>query len=141
MTLELIWHPISNSSDKLFSREALERSIFMHPVRKTTCEIKSNNNCKNKGKNNKNKVKSLSCDYLWPHGLYSPRNSPGQNTGVGRLYLFQGIFPTQESDRGFLHCRQILYQLTYQGKPIKGNNICPMHTYMDCNLIHWIISF
>ena len=33
-------------------------------------------------------------DSLWPHGLYSPWNSPGQNTGVGSLSLLQGIFPT-----------------------------------------------
>ena len=32
---------------------------------------------------------------LWPHGLYSPWNSLGQNTGVGSLSLLQGIFPTQ----------------------------------------------
>ena len=42
-------------------------------------------------------------------------NSPGQNTGEGSLSLLQQIFPTQESNRGFLHCRYILYQLTYQG--------------------------
>ena len=36
-------------------------------------------------------------DFVWPHGLYSPWNSPGQNTGVGSLSLLQGIFPTQES--------------------------------------------
>ena len=34
------------------------------------------------------------CD---PHGLYSPWNSPGQNTGVGSLSLLQGIFLTQGS--------------------------------------------
>ena len=34
---------------------------------------------------------------LWPRGLYSPWNSPGQNTGVGMLSLLQGIFPTQVS--------------------------------------------
>ena len=34
-------------------------------------------------------------DSLWPHGLDSPWNSPGQNTGVGSLSLLQGIFPTQ----------------------------------------------
>ena len=34
---------------------------------------------------------------LRPHGLYSPWNSPGQNTGVGRLSLLQGIIPTQGS--------------------------------------------
>ena len=45
-------------------------------------------------------------------------NSPGQNTGVGNLSLLQGIFLTQESNRGLLICRQILYQLSYQGSPI-----------------------
>ena len=93
-----------------------------------------------------------SCLTLRPHGLYSPWNSPGQNTGVGSftspgdlpnpgikprsptlqadslpaepqgkpknpgvgsLSLLQGIFPTQESNQGFLHCRGILYQLSY----------------------------
>ena len=50
---------------------------------------------------------------LPPQGLYSPWNSPGQNTGVGSLSLLQGIFPTQGSNQGLLHCRQILYQLSY----------------------------
>ena len=34
-----------------------------------------------------------------------------KNTGVGSLSLLQGIFPTQELNRGLQHCRQILYQL------------------------------
>ena len=38
-----------------------------------------------------------------------------KNTGVGNLSLFQGIFRTQESNRGLLHCRWILYQLSHQG--------------------------
>ena len=42
------------------------------------------------------------------HGLYSPRNSPGQNTGVGSCSLLKGIFPTQGSKPGLLHCRWIL---------------------------------
>ena len=33
-------------------------------------------------------------DSLQPHGLYSPWNSPGQNTGVSSCSLLQGIFPT-----------------------------------------------
>ena len=49
--------------------------------------------------------------------LYSPRNSPGQNTGVGSCSLLQGIFPTQGSNPGLPHCRQILYQLSHQGSP------------------------
>ena len=39
------------------------------------------------------------------------------NTGVVSLSLLQGIFPTQESNWYLLHCRQILYQLSYQGSP------------------------
>ena len=52
-----------------------------------------------------------------PHGLYSPWNSPGQNTGVGSLSLLQGIFPTQRSNPGLPHCRRVLYQLTTRGVP------------------------
>ena len=36
--------------------------------------------------------------------LYSPWNSPGQNTGVGSPSLLQGIFPTQGSNPGLPHC-------------------------------------
>ena len=54
-------------------------------------------------------------DSLQPHGLYSPCNSPGQNTRVSSHSLLQGIFPTQESNPVLLHCRQILYQLSHQG--------------------------
>ena len=54
---------------------------------------------------------------LQAHGLYSPWNSSGQNTGVGSLSLFQGIFPTQGSNPGLLHCRWIFYQLNHQGSP------------------------
>ena len=54
---------------------------------------------------------------LRPHGLYSPWNSPGQNTGVGSLSLLQGIFPTQGSNPGLPYCRWILYQVSHQGSP------------------------
>ena len=99
-------------------------------------------------------------DSLWPHGLYDPWNSPGQNTGVGSLpfstgssqlrdqtqvstlqvdsltiqppgkpkntgvgslSLLQGIFPTQGSNQGLLHCRWILYQPSTQGSPALTN--------------------
>ena len=55
------------------------------------------------------------CLTLRPQGLYSPWNSPGQNTRVGNRSLLQGIFTTQGSDWGLLHCRWILYQLSHQG--------------------------
>ena len=45
-----------------------------------------------------------------------PQGKP-KNTGVGSLSLLQQIFPTQDSNQGLLHFRQILYQLSYQGNP------------------------
>ena len=45
-----------------------------------------------------------------------PPENP-KNTGVGSLTLLQGIFPAQESNWGLLHCRRILYQLSYQRNP------------------------
>ena len=63
-------------------------------------------------------------DSLQPHGLYSPWNSLRQNTGVGSLSLLQGIFPTQGSNPGLLPCRQILYQLSYHGRPILNIVVC-----------------
>ena len=60
---------------------------------------------------------SVVSDSLQHHGLYSPWNSPGQNTGVGSLSLLQGIFSTQGSNPGLPRCRQILYQLSHKGSP------------------------
>jgi len=47
-----------------------------------------------------------------------PWNFPGQNTGVGSIFLLQGIFPTQGSNSGLPHCRRILYQLSHKGSPM-----------------------
>ena len=60
--------------------------------------------------------RSAMSDSLQRHGLYSPWNSPDQNTGVGSLSLLQGIFPRQGLNPGLWHCRWILYQLP--GKPL-----------------------
>ena len=40
-----------------------------------------------------------------------------KNTGVGSLSLLQRIFPTQGSNLGLQHCRQILYELSHKGSP------------------------
>ena len=53
----------------------------------------------------------------WPHGLYIPWNSPGQNTGVGSLSLLQRIFPTQWLNPGVPYSRQILYLLNHKRSP------------------------
>ena len=52
-----------------------------------------------------------------PPGSSDHGDSPGKNTGVGCHALFQGIFPTQGSNPGILHCRWILYQLSHKGSP------------------------
>ena len=55
---------------------------------------------------------------------------------MGSLFLLQGIFPTQESNQGLLHCRQILYQLSYQGSPLK----ILTHEYRISHCIYLICS-
>ena len=63
--------------------------------------------------------RSVMSDSLRPHGLHSPWNSAGQDTGVGGLSLLQGIFPTQGLNPGLPHCRITLslaqWALIYQG--------------------------
>ena len=51
------------------------------------------------------------------HGLLPTRLlclCPGKDTGVGCYFLLQEIFPTQGLSLGLLHCRQILYRLSYE---------------------------
>ena len=59
---------------------------------------------------------SVVSNSLQLHGLYSPWNSPGQNTEVGSLFLLQRIFPTLGSNLGLLNGRQILLPAEPQGK-------------------------
>ena len=70
-----------------------------------------------KRKESESESGSVVSDSLWPHGLHSPWNSPGQNTGVGSHSLLQGLFPTQGSNPGLPHCRRILHQLSHNGSP------------------------
>ena len=72
---------------------------------------------------------SVMSDSLWPHGLYSPWNSSGQNTGMGRHFLLQGIFLTQGSNPGLSHYRHISYQLSHQGSPKSVNKCCLLLHY------------
>ena len=55
-------------------------------------------------------------DYNLP-GSSAHGDSPGKNARVGCHALPQGIFPTQASNPGLSHCRQILYRLSHQGSP------------------------
>ena len=74
---------------------------------------------------------SQSCLTLQRHGLYSPWNTPGQNTEwIG--FPFSRGSAAQELNRGFPHCRWILYQMSYQGSPcgaqgcVKDGTSCAM---------------
>ena len=78
--------------------------------------------------------RSVVSDSLRPYGLYSPWNSPGQNTGVGSLSLLQGIFPTQGLNPGLPHCRWILYQLSHKGSPLTCRSYIYEHTLISIHL-------
>ena len=58
-----------------------------------------------------------------PPGSSVHGDSPGQNTGVGCHALLQGISPTQGSNQGLLHGRQILYHPRHQGRPLQENPV------------------
>ena len=63
---------------------------------------------------------SLVSNSMWRHEwqptrLCRPWDFPGKNTGVSCHFLLQGMFPTQGSNPGLLHCRQMLYPLSHQG--------------------------
>ena len=70
---------------------------------------------------------SVVSDSFWPHGL----NSLGQNTGVGSLIPFPGIFPTQGWNPGLPHCRRILYQLSHK---LKQKALCKSQLSRDFRL-------
>ena len=72
-------------------------------------------------------------------GFFLLSESPGKpkNTGVDSLSLLQGIFPTQELNWGLLHCRQILYQLSYQGSQ---NFKWPLYSrIIGCNTFYLLL--
>ena len=57
---------------------------------------------------------SLQPHRLWPARLLCTWNSPGKTTGVGCHFLLQGTFPTQGSNLGLPHCKQMHYPLSHQ---------------------------
>ena len=58
---------------------------------------------------------SLRPQELYPTRLRRPWDFPDKNAGVGCHFLLQRTFPTQGSNPGLLHCRQMLYHLSHQG--------------------------
>ena len=82
--------------------------------------------------------------------LLCPWDFPGKSTGVGCHFLLQGIFPTQGSNPGLPHCRQILYHLWIKSPcDLKGRKwiaqACQtLCNPMDCSLpgssVHGILQ-
>ena len=75
---------------------------------------------------NESESHSVVSNSLRPHGLYTPWNSPGQNT-----FLHQQIFPIQGLNPCLLHCRWILYQLSHQGS--QQHIYCALYFYYYIN--------
>ena len=79
------------------------------------------------GRWSESKSRSVMSDSLQLHGLYSPWNSPGQNSGVGSLSLLQGIFPTQGlNNKGSFE--------------VKVAQLCPTHCNPMVYTIHGILQ-
>ena len=78
-----------------------------------------------------------SMDPMEPARLLCPWNSPGKNTRVGGHSLLQEVFPTQGSNPGLLHCRQILYHLTHQGVTLKNLLIPQLNWYRSLKDAYW----
>ena len=67
-----------------------------------------------------------------PSGSSVHGDSTGKNTKVGCHAILQGIFPTQESNPGLVHCRQILYHLSHQVSPNKDHREARTEGLMAC---------
>ena len=84
---------------------------------------------------------SVISESLQPHGateelsgLLCPWDPPGKNSAVGNHSHLQGVFLTQGSNPGLLHCRHILYHLSHWGSPFCREQKCvplrDVHTYV-----------
>ena len=98
---------------------------------------------------------SVVADSLWPHGQYSPWNSPGQNTGVGSPSLLQGIFQTQglnpvshTAGRFFTIWASREAQWSNKGENTERNTNVSLdlnqnsllRTSSDLSLCHWLVG-
>jgi len=108
-----------NSKNSIYSREKkIERHMQNRETGPLLCISflnPSSSHC--------SEVRSVVFNFLQPLRLQPARflcpwNSPRKNTGVGCHSLLQGIFPTQGSNPGLQHCRQILYHLSHQESPL-----------------------
>ena len=79
-------------------------------------------------------VASVVSNSLLPHGPQPARplcpwDSPGKNAGVSCHFLLLKIFLTQGLNLSLLHCRQILYHLSYREVPVYTYNCKPQRVH------------
>ena len=118
-----VYMPIPNSQSIPYPLNALLRT-FLKDHKKMKINIRQNEKkLKVMWKDSESEVTQL-CPTLCDHRdhmdcirLLHPWDFPGKSTGVDCHFLLQGIFPTQGSKPGLLHCRQMLYHLSHQGSP------------------------
>ena len=92
---------------------------------------------------------SVMSDSLWPHGLHSPRNSAGQNTGVGSL-----SFPRKSSqprNRTRVSCIAGRFFTSWKEKatrealwtqaPSYRNKSFQAHFSLERGVLHFILTF
>ena len=84
---------------------------------------------------------SLQPHRLQPARLLCPWDFLGNSTGVDCHFLLQGIFPTQGSNLGLLHCRQVLYHLSHQGSPKLTWECLRGSISGFCILLHLLMCF
>ena len=68
---------------------------------------------------------------LQEYSLLSEPPGKPKNTGMGSLLFLQRIIPTQKSNWGLLHCRQIINQLSYQGRLVL------VYSYLNSVPLKW----
>ena len=75
---------------------------------------------------------------------FSVHGIPGRNTGVGCHFFLQKIFLIQGLNLGLLHCRQILYWLSYEGSPLiqqegarKASSLAPWRGGKQVPYVWW----
>ena len=93
----------------------------------------------------KSESHSVMLNSLCPHVLYSPWNSPGQNTGMGSHSLLQGIFPAQGSNPGLPHYK-VKVKLLSRVRLCDPMNCSPpgssIHGIFQARVLEWVaISF
>ena len=102
-----LYHPMDYTVHGILQARILEWIVL--PLSRGSCQQRD-----------QIQVSSMQADSLPAEPPEKPKN-----TGVGSLSLLQGIFPIQEMNPGLLHCRRILYQLSYQGIRIMFSKLWP----------------